>query len=145
MTIFAGLSQLAISRLRSTWEALPPSVIHKWQGIEEIINSGSNYQTLRIIQQKAETPLVPCLSLLLQDLVLIEDSHSDYVDEQNKFLNFEKALLLGQLFMRIKNAQKKHYDLSHVDIIQKYFRELQYFKEEDLIKSSRIIEPSSLV
>jgi len=145
MTVFTGLSQLAISRLKSTWEGLPQNVINKWNGIEEIINAGGNYSTLRILQQKAEPPLVPCLTLLLQDLVVIEDSHSDYVDEDNKFLNFEKALLLGQLFMRIKNAQKKHYELSQVDIIQKYFRELQQFKEEDLIKQSRVIEPSTIV
>jgi len=145
MTIFAGLSQVSISRLRSTWEILPPAIINKWREIEEIINPAGHYQTLRILQQNSEPPLVPCLSLLLQDLVIIEDQHADYVDEENKFLNFEKALLLGQLFMRIKNAQKKHYDLSQVDVIQKYFRELQYLKEEDLIKQSRVIEPSNLV
>jgi len=144
MTIFAGLSQFAITRLKTTWTSLPSEYIYKWRDLEEFMKPLGGFNNLRQMQLNSELPSVPCLSLLFHDLIQIEDGNEEYIDENKKFLNFEKALMQGRLFIHIKKTQKAKYNLQHVDFIQQYFRNLETnISEEQIIDLSRVLEPGN--
>jgi len=142
MTIFAGLSQFSVSRLKITWANLTPNTMNKWTALENFMNPIGNFTNLRQIQMNTDPPSVPCLSLLFHDLVMIEDGNPEYMDQEKKFLNFEKALILGKTFINIKEMQKVNYSLSQVDLIQIFLRDLHFHgSEQNLVDLSKEIEP----
>lgn len=63
MAVVSGLSQFPVSRLKGTWRLLSSSYEAKWKELESIINPINNFKTLRELQQDAETPLIPSLSI----------------------------------------------------------------------------------
>jgi len=146
MTIFAGLNQFSVTRLRQTWLSLPSEHLKMWRDLEEFMKPQGGFSNLRQMQVNADLPSVPCLSLLFHDFIQIEDGNEEYIDQEKKFLNFEKALMLGKLFMHIKKTQKVQYQLSQVEVINKYLRTLESdLTEEQIIELSKTIEPDIIL
>jgi len=151
MAIFAGLSQFGVSRLKASWK-LPSLYGSKWANLSQILNPVGNFRSLRQLQQNADPPVVPCLSLLLHDLVLIEDGNDEYIEEEvyeKKFLNIEKALMLGKTFGFILKTRKCRYFFNQVDVMQKYFRDLKEEKLgvltlDQINEISRVLEPTQV-
>jgi len=141
MAIFAGLSQFAISRLKASWK-LPSLYAAKWSELGEILNPVGNFKVLRQLQQNSEPPVVPCLSLLFHDLVLIEDGNDEYTSEDNKFLNIEKALMLGKSFDYIIKTRKCRYFLNQVDVMQTFFLDIKKEKLQSILTLDQITQVS---
>jgi len=143
-SVYSGLSQYPISRLRSTWAGLPAIVKKKWKDIQDLMNPVGNFLHLRTEQYKAKIPLVPSLTILLHDLILIEEGNIEFLDNEKNFINFEKGLLLGSIFRGFIRVQKFNYPITRVEIIHKYLERFQNqeYNADELEKLSMIVEPN---
>jgi len=73
MSIFAGLTQFTVSRMKLTWKGLPDKLIEKWEKLETICSPLGNFKHLRVLHDASEPPVVRTPTLFLKDLVFIEE------------------------------------------------------------------------
>jgi len=125
MTIYTGLVQFPIQRLKNSWKSLNFIYLNKWRAIEELMSPYRNFKELRELELKTNPPKVPCLTLLFHDLILSEDGNEDYCDPDKKYLNLHKTLVLGKIYCSLLETRKEHYPLSRVDIYDLYIKGLK--------------------
>ena len=106
--------------------------------MQDLMSPMKNFKELRDLQSKSSPPKIPCLSnniihyhllifsaLLFHDLVLSEDGNDDYCDEEHKFINLHKILVLGKIYSTIIETRKEHYPLTKVDLFDMYFKKIK--------------------
>ena len=79
-TLFAIMEALrlpAIKRLTSSWDLISNSLRLKYESLVRVCESSNNYEHYRNhIHHLGDQTRIPCLSVLLRDITLLESSHS---------------------------------------------------------------------
>lgn len=128
MAISCSLTSSAISRLRQTWNQLPPKTKAIFEEIKEITDISRNYATLR---QRLQTPKAPCLpfvGMYLTDLTFVDAGNSNTrplrIDDGDgtktkMVINFDKHMRSARVVSHLQRYQVS-YRLQHVLEIQEY-------------------------
>jgi len=132
--VFAFVSY-PISRLKLTWKGLNPLTLEKWQRFEELTKPTANFGALRDACAKSQPPALPPISILLKDLIFIEDGNENWYDKEHKVLNFGKIELLGRIASMVKRAMDDRYVYSEVSVIKNYLLNLFYVDDFRLLDS----------
>eukprot|EP01129_Flabellula_baltica_P010653 TRINITY_DN4522_c0_g1_i1.p1 TRINITY_DN4522_c0_g1~~TRINITY_DN4522_c0_g1_i1.p1 ORF type:complete len:705 (+),score=121.23 TRINITY_DN4522_c0_g1_i1:1539-3653(+) len=144
-SVYLGLGQFCIRRLKKLWKQLPRNYNDKWRQIENICNPLRNFKLIRERMDSTQPPFVPSITLLLHDIILTEEGQDEYVGSpDNKYLNLYKVLIIGKLLYKFKTPFKKEYNLLPVQDIQQYLLNLEKLDEQTLEDISMEIEPSEI-
>uniref|UniRef100_A0A3Q3DKK6 RAS guanyl releasing protein 4 n=1 Tax=Hippocampus comes TaxID=109280 RepID=A0A3Q3DKK6_HIPCM len=80
MAVTGGLCHSAISRLKDTYNLLPPDVTKALSEMTELLSSRSNYSNYRRLYGECSGFKVPILGVHLKDLISLNEALPDYVD-----------------------------------------------------------------
>ncbi|XP_051934864.1 RAS guanyl-releasing protein 4 isoform X1 [Hippocampus zosterae] len=80
MAVTGGLCHSAISRLKDTYNLLPPDVTKALSEMTELLSSRSNYSNYRRLYSECSGFKVPILGVHLKDLISLNEALPDYVD-----------------------------------------------------------------
>jgi len=129
MSVFAGLTQFTVTRLRLTWKGLSEKLNAKWNKLETICSPISNFKTLRLLHDTNTTPIVKTPTLFLKDLTYIEEQDNFHGDDPN-LLSVTKIRLLGKLIERIQTSQTSKYQFNQVSEIYETLTNLYHISLE---------------
>jgi len=122
---------------------LTPIVLEKWKRFEELVSPLANFGLLREACAKSSPPVIPPISLILKDLIFIEEGNDTWYDKTNSILNFGKLRLLGRVALMLRQSTSERYVLSTVPFIQHYLKNVFYVDDIHLLDSfSKVNEPS---
>lgn len=139
MVILASLQNSAVYRLYDTWEILPQKALDMYEFLSKLMNSNAgegNFHDYRECLKKTVPPLVPYLGLYLTDLTFLNDGNKDFLDEEKRFVNFQKMTKIGRVVRNITTYQQQPYCLSPVEFIQHYIKSFPVLSEEGQYKES---------
>ncbi|KAI4719277.1 ras GEF [Aureobasidium sp. EXF-10727] len=126
MAIACSLTTSAITRLRQTWDQLPPKTNAVFEEIKEVVEVSRNYAALR---QRLQTPKAPCLpfvGMYLTDLTFVDAGNSntrplpsdgDDGSEMKMVINFDKHMRSARVVSHLQRYQVP-YRLQHIREIQ---------------------------
>jgi len=140
MSVFAGLTQFTITRLRLTWKGLSDKLKEKWNKLETICSPMNNFRNLRQLHDTSVTPIVKTPTLFLKDLTYIEEQDNFHVDDPN-LLNVTKIRLLGKLIERLQNSQAIKYQFNVIPEIYDLLNDIFYISLDDQEYISKKHEP----
>lgn len=103
MAVTGGLCHSSISRLKDTYNLLPPDVTKALNEMTELLSSGSNYSNYRRVYNECSGFKVPILGVHLKDLISVNEAYPDYID--NDKINLSK---LEYLFGNISDLLSIH-------------------------------------
>lgn len=104
MALTAGMNLTAVQRLEKTWALVGHSYKASFDKLSNLMTTKLNFQSYRSMLSITKQPIVPYIGLLLRDVIHIEEGNVDYLD--SGYINFDKIMLMGSLFMDIKKYQK---------------------------------------
>jgi len=141
LAVVSGLLQYPVTRLRQTWKSLSPAIAKKWDHFEKLISPVDNFRNLRECCDTSSPPSVLPISIILKDLIFIEDGNYDWCPN-SQLLNFHKLEILGRVLGRMRESQVVDYPLSSVKFIQGYLNNLFYVEDVEILETqSKQIEP----
>lgn len=143
MAVLSGLNHGCVSRLKTTWTALPKQCHTTFEQLSTLMQSSGNYKTYRKEISVPKFPCLPYFAVYLRDLTFIEDGNQDFL--QQGIVNFQKMRMLAKVFGDMQRFQRTSYDIKDIDEIQKYLKEeiLIMRGDKELYKYSKICEPST--
>ncbi|XP_077468167.1 RAS guanyl-releasing protein 4 [Stigmatopora argus] len=80
MAVTGGLCHSAISRLKDTYNLLPPDITKALSEMTELLSSRSNYGNYRRVYGECSGFKVPILGVHLKDLIVLNEALPDFVD-----------------------------------------------------------------
>lgn len=143
MEIIGGLNLFAVSRLKATWEQIPPGQKKKIEELNALMESIQNYKNYRAAVKAAKLPLLPYLGVYLRDITFIDEGNTNYLDEAKMVVNFEKLCLIGEILHQIKRYQSEAFDILPDTVLQEFLHKVQILPEEMLYKHSLLCEGNS--
>ncbi|KNC51938.1 ral guanine nucleotide exchange factor [Thecamonas trahens ATCC 50062] len=81
MAILSALEGAALTRLKYTWELLPPEYDALFLDLKDVMSMTHNYRAYRDKLKSAAPPLIPYLGVSLQDLTFIDDGNESFVQK----------------------------------------------------------------
>ncbi|KNC98634.1 uncharacterized protein SPPG_06316 [Spizellomyces punctatus DAOM BR117] len=146
LAIISGLNLSAVSRLKSTWEAVDPKRLKQLQELELLLAPQGNYRSYRQILDQMEKdrnppPFIPILSLFMKDLLFINDGNPKRFD--NGLINFGKLRTLHKSISRFSVYQQNPYNLPETPqsfAVYEFCRKLRWLNEAALYKYSCLCE-----
>jgi len=141
MEVMGGLNNVAVQRLKKTWEELPEKETWMWQQLSETMETKNNYAVYRTCLVNAkQLPCVPFLGVFLRDLTFAQEANDSVT---GKHINFEKIQLLGSIIQEIQQFQKNTYNLrKQASVLQFLHKALKLQADDDAIYDlSLIVEP----
>ena len=114
MEILVGLMLGPVQRLKASWEAVPSSVLSSYKKLSSLIDNRKNYfnyrEALKSAKKSLETvPTFPYVGLYLKDLTFIEDGNDNFLDKQKNIINFEKMVMIANIFIDFQTYQENLY------------------------------------
>ncbi|XP_061916895.1 RAS guanyl-releasing protein 4 isoform X1 [Entelurus aequoreus] len=103
MAVTGGLCHSSISRLKDTYNLLPPDVTKALSEMTDLLSSRSNYSNYRRVYSECAGFKVPILGVHLKDLISLNEALPDYVDEDK--INLSK---LQHLYCNINELLALH-------------------------------------
>ncbi|XP_055370231.1 RAS guanyl-releasing protein 4 isoform X2 [Betta splendens] len=103
MAVTGGLSHSSISRLKDTYNLLPPDITKALSEMTELLSSRSNYINYRRVYSDCSGFKVPILGVHLKDLISLNEALPDYIDEDK--INLSK---LQHLYSNINDLLAIH-------------------------------------
>lgn len=103
MAVTGGLCHSSISRLKDTYNLLPPDVTKALNEMTELLSSRSNYSNYRRVYNECSGFKVPILGVHLKDLISLNEALPDYID--NDKINLSK---LQHLYSNINDLLLIH-------------------------------------
>lgn len=103
MAVTGGLCHSSISRLKDTYNLLPPDVTKALNEMTELLSSRSNYSNYRRVYNECSGFKVPILGVHLKDLISLNEALPDYID--NDKINLSK---LQHLYSNINDLLSIH-------------------------------------
>ncbi|XP_055081750.1 RAS guanyl-releasing protein 4 isoform X2 [Periophthalmus magnuspinnatus] len=103
MAVTGGLCHSSISRLKDTYNLLPPDVTKALNEMTELLSSRSNYINYRRVYNECSGFKVPILGVHLKDLISLNEALPDYID--NDKINLSK---LQHLYSNINDLLLIH-------------------------------------
>ena len=148
MAIISGLNVSAVTRLKSTWEAVESKHKEKLKQLEELVSPNSNYRNYRLhmegfemVRQDQKEPCIPFFGLHLKDLLFINDGNPKFLE--NGFVNFSKMKTIYEKVARLKSYTTISYPASSnpgADVASEYIKNPRSLKEPALYKYSCLCE-----
>jgi len=123
--IVRGLSLEPVQRLAKTWIALPSKLKIMWQELYKNTTTRNDYEVYRQLLSEAvlnRLPFIPCLTILMEDLVKVTEGTSTYLDSEQKRINWIKFHNLGEILMNIRTSRETKYNFK---VLEKENRWLQ--------------------
>ncbi|CAD0106936.1 unnamed protein product [Aureobasidium uvarum] len=126
MAISCSLTTSAVSRLRQTWDQLPPKTNAIFEEIKGVVDVSRNYAALRHRLQTPKAPCLPFVGMYLTDLTFVDAGNSntrplpsdnDYGTETKMVINFDKHMRSARVVSHLQRYQVS-YRLQHVREIQ---------------------------
>eukprot|EP01094_Clydonella_sp_ATCC50884_P000326 TRINITY_DN10254_c0_g1_i1.p1 TRINITY_DN10254_c0_g1~~TRINITY_DN10254_c0_g1_i1.p1 ORF type:complete len:413 (+),score=99.89 TRINITY_DN10254_c0_g1_i1:82-1239(+) len=114
MMISAGLNNIAVSRLKGSWEGLSKAELSAWDDASSLLDSRNNYARYREHLSDNPSAVVPFLGVVLRDLTFIDDGNGDMIDDNT--VNSEKVHMVGQALDSLLRHQGRvlpQLDVSH--------------------------------
>lgn len=87
--IVMGLSNIAVSRMTSTWDRLNSKVRRTFTEFEAIIDPSRNHRAYRLSVAKMSPPIIPFMPLLMKDMTF---THEGNKTTNDGLVNFEKMV-----------------------------------------------------
>lgn len=123
-SIMTSLQSFLITRITGIWDGLSDKYKDLFNYLTSIIHPDKNYHVYREklndfissnLEEKLEIPLVPYLSLFLQDLTFVVDGNPNYRDNPKSFLNqrlinVDKYNKITQIIADIQTLQVPYRD-----------------------------------
>ena len=70
MEVIGGINMWAVTRLKQTWEQLPPRSHQIVEELNALMENKANYKNYRNALRSAPLPLMPYLGVYLRDLTV---------------------------------------------------------------------------
>ncbi|XP_037829231.1 RAS guanyl-releasing protein 4 isoform X2 [Kryptolebias marmoratus] len=103
MAVTGGLCHSSISRLKDTYNLLPPDITKVLSEFTELLSSRSNFSNYRRVYSECKGFKVPILGVHLKDLISLNEALPDYIDEEK--INLSK---LQHLYSNINDLLAIH-------------------------------------
>ncbi|CAG12760.1 unnamed protein product, partial [Tetraodon nigroviridis] len=103
MAVTGGLCHSSISRLKDTFNLLPPDITKALSELTELLSSHSNYINYRRVYNECGGFKVPILGVHLKDLISLNEALPDYISEDK--INLSK---LQHLYSNISDLLAIH-------------------------------------
>ncbi|XP_056904890.1 RAS guanyl-releasing protein 4 isoform X2 [Takifugu flavidus] len=103
MAVTGGLCHSSISRLKDTFNLLPPDITKALSELTELLSSRSNYVNYRRVYNECSGFKVPILGVHLKDLISLNEALPDYISEDK--INLSK---LQHLYSNISDLLAIH-------------------------------------
>uniref|UniRef100_A0A667XYK9 RAS guanyl releasing protein 4 n=1 Tax=Myripristis murdjan TaxID=586833 RepID=A0A667XYK9_9TELE len=103
MAVTGGLCHSSISRLKDTYNLLPPDITKALSEMTELLSSRSNYSNYRRVYNECSGFKVPILGVHLKDLISLNEALPDYLEEDK--INLSK---LQHLYSNINDLLAIH-------------------------------------
>ena len=87
-------------------------------------------------------PMIPYLGVFLKDLTFLDIGNPKHLDEEKKFINFDKLRMISSVISELRTFQEIPYQFKPDPVIQRHLTSTSTpFNEDQLYKISRILEP----
>ncbi|XP_055537764.1 rap guanine nucleotide exchange factor 4 isoform X2 [Wyeomyia smithii] len=103
--IVMGLSNMAVSRLSSTWDKLPSKFRKLFTEYESLIDPSRNHRAYRMSVGKLQPPVIPFMPLLLKDMTFAHEGNKTSLDG---LVNFEKMHMMAQTMRTVRYCRSRH-------------------------------------
>ncbi|OWB62039.1 hypothetical protein B5S29_g2952 [[Candida] boidinii] len=127
-SIMTSLQSFLISRVHKIWSLLSTKYKDLFQYLTSIIHPEKNYHIYRkkireflnsSLEDNLDIPIVPYLSLFLQDLTFVVDGNPNYRVNKNSFLdqkliNFDKYLKITKIISDLQTLQVAYTDVGEL-------------------------------
>ncbi|KAJ3339730.1 hypothetical protein HDU93_007846 [Gonapodya sp. JEL0774] len=158
LAVVSGLNNSCVSRLKSTWEALPSKVIEARAELERVVNPEGNFGVYRGIYSSFQRgdvdstgvssapasakPFIPIFSLIMKDFLFVNDGNPRFADESGPapLINWAKLTMISEAVRTIERLQRTPYtfpDAFSTDMPQNYYQTLS---DKVLYKYSQLCE-----
>lgn len=143
MAVTGGLCHSSISRLKDTYNLLPPDVTKALNEMTELLSSRSNYSNYRRVYNECSGFKVPILGVHLKDLISLNEALPDYLD--NDKINLSK---LQHLYSNINDLLAIHSGTppfeANKDLLHLLTLSLDlYYTEDEIYELSYTKEPKN--
>jgi son of sevenless-like protein len=131
--IMDGLSQPPVREQDQAWQLVTDHLLRIYHDLRALVSPDNGHHRYRqdttVIHQ---APVIPHLSILLSDMEEIDNDHSDFLPEPpQKVVHFSKQRLQAKLVRQLLRHQSTPYNLTPVDIMQRYIRDLPEYPSSD--------------
>ncbi|VEU23986.1 DEKNAAC105190 [Brettanomyces naardenensis] len=130
-SIMTSLQSFLITRIQPIWDGLSDKYKELFRYLASIIHPEKNYHVYREklrdflrsnLEENLEIPIVPYLSLFLQDLTFVVDGNPNYRDNSKSFLNqklinIDKYFKITQIIADIQTLQVPYTDTGELGTI----------------------------
>ena len=140
MAILSALGSVAISRLSSTFAALPKNYEEDYHELSEFMSMSNNSRNYRDAIQAASPPFVPYLGVFLQDLTFIDDGNESKIGE-NRLINLEKEAMTAAVVKLLLRGRSEDYVLHDVPNITRFLEGRRSLDEDAQYAKSLQIKP----
>uniref|UniRef100_A0A8C8SI67 CRK SH3-binding GNRP n=1 Tax=Pelusios castaneus TaxID=367368 RepID=A0A8C8SI67_9SAUR len=107
-----------------------------------LIDSSSSFRAYRAALAEVESPCIPYLGLILQDLTFVHLGNPDYIDGK---VNFSKRWQQFNILDSMRRFQQVHYEIKRNDDIISFFNDFSdHLAEEALWELSLKIKPRNI-
>lgn len=95
MVVVTALSSSPVSRLKRTWAALPAKLNKRFQSLCDVLSPMLSYKQYRAAVRKARRPVVPCVSVILSDMVFSVEGASSFTADG--WINFQQCYVISSI------------------------------------------------
>lgn len=111
--IVAGLSNVAVSRLTSTWDKLPGKMRKLYTEMEAVMDPSRNHRTYRTMASRLLPPVIPFMPLLLKDAVFAHEGNRTCTPDG--LVNFEKMHMLATTMRTMRHCRSRQLVIDGAD------------------------------
>lgn len=140
MEVISGLQNSSVSRLKRTWQQIPPQSVQDFEQFNSVMLS--NFQFLRQALDNSSLPCLPYIGIFLQDLTFIEDGNRNNLE--NGLINFEKNEMIAKVIVQIQQYQQKSFIFQVSAPLQQHLDQLivgRILDEKQAFERSLELEP----
>jgi len=145
LQLLSSLNQVSVQRLKGAWKKLSAAALEKFHYYDELFSPTHGHDMYRkalAAAQETGEPVFPVVSVLLGDMVHIEDGNPAHEAAGGNKINMQRLDILGEQLLLVRNFQKKTYRFETDNKLVFYLANLQGLTDEDLYQFSLKIQPT---
>eukprot|EP00762_Andalucia_godoyi_P000953 ANDGO_03792.mRNA.1 Ras guanine nucleotide exchange factor A len=140
LAVMSGLQLSAVHRLKFTKEEVPKKLLDVLNSLNALMESNSSFKNYRSALHQCSPPCVPYLGVYLTDLTFIEDGNQDFLDADQKIVNWSKRMLVSSIISEVQQYQHTPYVFHPVYALQKLLEtEWEVVTSEDVLYDESIL------
>jgi len=129
MAVYLGINMIS-SKLSRTWKTLKPKTLSMWKRISVLMSPNDNFANYREVTKNLETPYIPCLEVILKDLLYHDASIPDFI--QDGVWNFKKLQVIGKILDQFRRCQDTPYNFQPLKELRLLLTDIPTVTTEDL-------------